>query len=70
MNCTVCASANQAEFPTEMAIHFPNWENLDKPQVLAFRKVLLCLDCGFSQFTVTETELRVLREGTAPSAVA
>jgi len=66
MSCTVCASANQAEFPTEMAIHFSGRKNLDKPHVLLFPKLLVCLDCGFSRFTVPENELHVLRDGSAP----
>jgi hypothetical protein len=70
MSCTACASANQVEFPTEMAIHFPSRKNPGKPDVFAFPKVLLCLDCGFSEFTVPETELRALRQGTAQSKAA
>ena len=69
MSCTACASANQVELPTEMAIHFPIRKNPGKPDVFAFPKVLLCLDCGFSQFTVPEAELRALRQ-TARSAAA
>jgi hypothetical protein len=62
MRCAVCMSANLVEFPTEMAMHFPSGKNLVKPPVLIFPKVLLCLDCGFSEFTVPKTELRLLRE--------
>jgi len=70
MSCKACASTNQVEFPTEIAIHVPGRKNLGKPHVFVFPKVLLCLDCGFSQFTALETELRVLRERTAPSRAA
>jgi hypothetical protein len=70
MSCTACASANQVEFPTEIAIHFPGTRNPGKPHVFVFPKVLLCLDCGFSQFTVPETELRTLRQGAARSTAA
>ena len=42
MSCAACASTNQVEFPTEIAIHFPGKKNLHKPHVLAFPKVLLC----------------------------
>jgi hypothetical protein len=66
MSCTVCTSANQMEFPTEMAIHFSGKKNQDKPHVFAFPKLLVCLDCGFSRCTVPETELLVLREGRTP----
>ncbi len=70
MSCQACASTHQVEFPTEIAIHIPGRKNLDKPHVFASPKVQLCLDCGFSQFTSSETELRVLRERTAPSGAA
>ncbi len=60
MSCTVCASANQVEFATEMAIHF---SSKDKPHVFAYPKLLVCLDCGFSRCTIPETELHVLRQG-------
>lgn len=62
MRCAECMSANQVEFPTEMAMHFPRGKNLVKPPVLVFPKVLVCLDCGFSEFTVPKTELLLLRE--------
>jgi hypothetical protein len=38
--------------------------HLDKPIVWVFPKLLVCLDCGFTEFPVPETELRVLREET------
>jgi hypothetical protein len=40
-----------------MMIHFPGLEHLDKPGVLLFPKIEVCLDCGLSRFTVSETEL-------------
>jgi len=70
MYCALCESSNQAEFPTEMNIHFRGLRNIDKPGVLVFPKVLVCLDCGSSRFTSPETELRVLRNGIATPAAA
>lgn len=58
MSCTTCASNNQAEFPTEMSIHLRR--NPGQPGTLVFQTVLICMDCGFSQFTVPEIELREL----------
>lgn len=40
-----------------------NGEGLDKPIVWAFPKTFVCLDCGRSQFTVDERELKVLQTG-------
>jgi hypothetical protein len=48
-----------------MAIHFPGLKNVNKPTVWLFPEVLICLDCGVSEFTVPETELRVLVTGAA-----
>jgi hypothetical protein len=70
MNCLVCESSNQAEFPTEIAIHFAGPTDLNTPHVFISPKALVCLDCGFSQFAVPETELRELREGIAPTNAA
>ncbi len=62
MSCLTCTSGNQAEFPAEINIHFPSLKNLDKPSVFVFPKLLVCLDCGSSRFTILETELARLQE--------
>ena len=49
------------EFPAETNMHFRGRESLDKPGVLVFPKVLVCLDCGLAQFTVPDTALGALR---------
>jgi hypothetical protein len=63
MPCFLCKSGNQAEFPTEMILHFQGRMNLNKPGVWVFPKVVVCLDCGCSWFTVPETELALLAKG-------
>jgi hypothetical protein len=60
MKCALCASDNQAEFSSEIHIHFRFRKNLDKPGVFIFPKVLVCLDCGFSPVIIPEAELREL----------
>ena len=57
MICLSCRSTKQAEFTAEMLIHFSGLKNIRKPGVLLFPKLTICLDCGFSRFTVPETEL-------------
>jgi len=57
MTCLSCQSVKQAELSAEMLVHFPGLNHLDKPGVLLFPKLIVCLDCGFSRFTVPETEL-------------
>jgi hypothetical protein len=61
--CRSCESENQTEFVAEIDIHFAGRKGLEKPGVLFFPKLVVCLDCGLAQFTVPETELRLLKEG-------
>ena len=70
MCCALCKSSNQPEFTTEMMIHFSGIRNIDRVAVWAFPKVLVCLDCGFSEFTAAETVLRALGKGIEASVAA
>jgi hypothetical protein len=63
MACLSCGSFNEAEFAAEMVIHFSGLKNLDKPGVLVFPKLSVCLDCGSSRFTVPKAELAALAKG-------
>ena len=67
MSCRVCTSDNQSTFPTEIAIHVPG---LSTPHVFLYPKAVVCIDCGFTEFSIPETELRELRDGIGPSAAA
>ena len=60
MHCPHCASDTQTEFTAEINIHFTGLRNLDSPGVLVFPTLLVCLDCGFSWFTVPHDELALL----------
>ncbi len=70
MSCLVCSSTNEAEFTAEMMIHFSGLKHLENPGVLTFSKMLVCLDCGSTRLTIAEAELKLLREGNAPSTAA
>lgn len=70
MYCPSCRSSNQAEFTTEMMIHFSGLKNIDKPGVLVFPKVSVCLDCGSSRFATPKTKLALLARGTPTSAAS
>jgi hypothetical protein len=63
MACKHCSSDHQSTFSTEMNIHFPGIEGLDKPTVWVFPKVVVCLDCAFAEFVVPKNELHALVEG-------
>ena len=70
MSCPSCASQNQAEFATEMMLHSSGFAHVCNPNVLAFPMVSVCLDCGALRFTLPESELQLLRNGTSSSAAA
>ena len=60
MSCPICRLGNQVEFSAEMMVHLGGLKNLDNSGVMLFPKVLVCLACGFSQFTVTKAEVALL----------
>ena len=61
MACTSCRSENVKAFTSEINIHVPGGANLTK-SVLAFPKLLVCLDCGLADVLLSKDELRKLRE--------
>jgi hypothetical protein len=61
--CERCSSQMPPHFSGELAIHFTGLKGLGKPIVWVFPKLLVCLSCGLTEFTVPERELRVLRDG-------
>lgn len=61
MSCPVCGSIKCAEFSAEIMIHFSGRSHLTHPGVLVFPKILVCSDCDFSQFTIAERELALIR---------
>jgi hypothetical protein len=68
MACKRCSSDNQRKFSVEMNFHFPGYEGLNKPPVLVFPTVVVCLVCGFAEFIVPEDELRTLATGTTAAS--
>jgi hypothetical protein len=59
---------NQREFSAEMGIPFPGLKNIDKPVVWVFTELVVCLDCGTTEFAVPEAELRILAKGDTAAA--
>jgi len=60
VSCRRCASDNNVELHAEVNIHTDRLTGLDKPAVLVFPKVVVCLHCGFVEFNLAEDELRQL----------
>ena len=63
--CPSCGLVNQSRFPVPGRDGHPFSRPENKPTVWVFPEVLVWLDCGVSEFTVPETELRVLVTGEA-----
>jgi hypothetical protein len=57
MICKSCTSKNHLRFSAEINVHFGGWAGLSKPGVLVFPKLLVCMDCGFTEFAIPEAEL-------------
>ncbi len=64
VGCKSCGSRNRSEFSAEMNIHLPGVGNLENLGVLLFPKIVVCLDCGVSCFSLAENELAALARGT------
>jgi hypothetical protein len=60
--CKSCKSGNLRNLNGEIAIHFSGVRGLTKPIVWVSPKLVICLNCGFTEFEVCETELRRLVE--------
>lgn len=70
MVCVSCESSNLSAYPSEINIHHPGMEGLDKPTVWAFPRLFVCLDCGFTQFTLASDQLCELRGSDSQSDAA
>ena len=70
MHCKSCGSDSAARFPAEIAIHFPGLKNLDRPHVWLFPTLLVCLNCGHTEFPIPKHELRLLKRDAAGQSAA
>ena len=57
MACRQCDSDNQQKVGVEVNVHFPGWNGLSRPTLMIFPQVVICLDCGFAEFSVPRAEL-------------
>jgi len=68
MPCKSCGSENLGSFGAEIAIHFLGLRNLGRPHVWVFPKLLVCFNCGTTEFVIPEHELGLLTRGRAAGA--
>jgi hypothetical protein len=66
--CVECGSSNIKRFNAEANIHFAVERELTQASVFAFPRLLICLECGLMQGTLSESELRSLRKGSPVSS--
>jgi hypothetical protein len=62
MLCQGCHSPNTHEYTAEINIHFPGMKGLNIPTVWVFPRISICLNCGFTQFTIPDAELETLAD--------
>jgi len=43
-------------------MHFPGLQNIDKPPVLVFPELSVCMACGITQFVVPDAKLYLLSQ--------
>ena len=65
MGCKSCHSNNQKPFTSEICVHLSGLTDPEATAVFVFPALLVCLDCGFSEFSIPESELRLLTKGVA-----
>ena len=68
VTCKACGSDQLSKFTAEIAIHFPGLAGLNKPHLWVFPELFVCLNCGKSEFTIFEGQLRLLRKGEAAAS--
>jgi hypothetical protein len=60
--CLSCQSENRTVLRSEINIHLPGFFSADVVSVLVYPELIICLDCGFTEFCIPEADLQRLRE--------
>ena len=60
VGCQQCGSSNQSKFAAEVAVRSPKLKDPDNLPLLVFPQLLVCLDCGATEFKFSDEELRLL----------
>ena len=63
MACKSCASEKQQDFSGELSVAFLAIEKLKKDPVYVVQKILVCLNCGYTELIIPNAELAQLRKG-------
>ena len=63
MACKSCGSEKQQHFTGELSVASLATEKLKRAPVYVVQKILVCLDCGYTELIVPTAELAQLRKG-------
>ncbi len=63
MPCQKCGSERQSKFGAEINVHFHKHEGQESASILIFPELLVCLNCGFTELTLSKDELPLLAKG-------
>ena len=68
--CKHCHSEHLGHFTGEVAIYLTGLASLNQSIVWVFPDLLVCLNCGYTEFIVPERELQALETGTPDEGAA
>lgn len=68
--CKSCASGNLKELGAEISVRFTGFEGLKRFPLFIFPMIVVCLDCGFTEFMFPQAELRMVEEGAEGDRIA
>lgn len=68
MTCKACASENLQELTGELSASFPDIKRSNIQPLYVCQRVVVCLDCGFTELVIPAAELELLRKGRSSSA--
>jgi predicted nucleic-acid-binding Zn-ribbon protein len=57
-HCKTCGSTSLNKLQAELALHFNELKNIDKPVLWTFPDVVVCADCGEAEFHCPPHELQ------------
>jgi len=64
MACKSCGSEKQQYFSGELSVAFPAIEKLNQAPVYFVQRILVCLNCGYTELIIPMADLAQLRKGT------
>jgi hypothetical protein len=62
--CRKCGGASQKVFNSELTLSNTDIKSVALAPVYVCNQLLVCLECGFAELTISETDLNNLRTGT------